>query len=236
MILIRAFKAISDTDACMKFAEGHLQVLQEFDIQKISPMNLEWIKDPLSYVITAESTQTGKMLAGAQLQLGGGRRPLPIEHAIKEIDERVHEAIRDYGIDTTGELYGQWNAREINGLGIGNYYLTLAALAIAPQINLRTMFALCSPSTVEHYTKFGFRITYFLGNNGTFFYPKKDLTAIGMVLADCETMLSAAAPELEIVSSLRANPIQTRVIESRKSPFEIEFNLEIKASFPKLVF
>ncbi len=236
MILIRAFKAMSDPDACMKFAEGHLQVLQEFDIQKISPLNLDWIKDPFSYIITAEATATGKMVAGAQLQLGGGKRPLPIENAIKEIDERVHEVVRSYGIGTTGELYGQWNAREITGMGIGNYYLTLAALAITPQINLKTLFALCSPYTTEHYAKFGFRTTDFLGNNGTFFYPKKDLTAIGMLLTECDALPEAEPQELEIIESLRNDPIQTKIIEGRKTPFEIQFNLEIKTNLQRMIF
>ena len=236
MILIRVFKALTEPESCMKFAEGHLQVLQEFDINKISPLNLDWIKDPYSYVIVAEDISTGRIVAGAQLQLGGGKRPLPIESAIREIDDRVHDAIKSYGVETTGELYGLWNSRDIAGMGIGNYYLTLAAIAVAPQLKLQTIFALCSPYTTEFYSKFGFEVTKFLGNNGSFFYPKKDLTAIGMVLLQCDKLDTTGDVEKELIESLRNNHTQVRTVEGRRGQYDIQFQLDVRSVGQKHIF
>ncbi len=225
MIRIRAFKAMSEPATCMQYAEGHLQVLKEFDIAMITPLNLDWVKDPHTYLIVAEATGNGKMLGGAKIQLGKGKMPLPIETAVKEIDDRVAETIKGYGPERTGELYGFWNAKEVAGLGIGNTYLTLAAIAVAPTLGIKTLFALCSPYTVEHYTRFGFEVTTFLGNNGTFFYPKKDLTAIGMVMLDCEALGTAGVAEKETIHSLRSTPSQVIKAEGNRGTYEIEFTL-----------
>jgi hypothetical protein len=225
MIRIRAFKAISEPESCIKYAEGHLQVLKEFDIAMVSPLNLDWINDPNTYIITAESIASRQMLGGALLQVNGGKRKLPIVNAIKEVDDRVAEIINSYGITETGEFFGAWNSKEIAGYGIGIYYLALAAITIAPKLNLKTLFALCSPYTVDHYTKFGFEVTTFLGNNGIFFYPKKDLTAIGMVLLNCNLLEMANGIEKDTISLLRENPRQVIPAEGKHGKYDIHFNL-----------
>ena len=228
MIRIRAFRAMDEIESCIKFVEGHMKILKVFDIAMITSANVEWFNDPMTYVIAAESTETGKMLGGARVQIAGGKFPLPIEKAVTEIDERIHETVKAYALEGTGELCGLWNSREIAGMGIGSVYLTRTAVCIAPQLKLKTLFALCAPYTVEMGERAGFRVTTFLGNNGTFYYPKQDLVATGMLLANCYTLDTAAPEEKEEILSIRDNLKQMKIAEGRRGPFELYFDLEIK--------
>ena len=228
MIRIRAFRAMDELESCMKFVEGHMKILKVFDIAMITSANVEWFNDPNTYVIAAESTETGKMLGGARVQIAGGKLPLPIEKAVTEIDDRIHETIKEYSREGTGELCGLWNSREIAGMGIGSVYLTRTAVCIAPQLKLKTLFALCAPYTVEMGEKVGFRVTTFLGNNGTFYYPKEDLVATGMLLPNSYTLETAISEEKDEIFSIRENLKQMKVAEGRRGKFDLYFDLEIK--------
>ncbi len=227
MIRIRAFRALDELESCMKFVEGHMKILKVFDIAMITSANVEWFNDPYTYVIAAESTETGKMLGGARIQIAGGKYPLPIEKAVTEIDERIHETVKYYIPQGTGELCGLWNSREIAGMGIGSVYLTRTAVCIAPQLKLKTLFALCAPYTVEMGEKSGFRVITALGNNGTFYYPKQDLVATGMLLPDSYTLETADSEEKEAIFEIRENPHQMKVAEGRRGKFDLYFDLEI---------
>jgi hypothetical protein len=228
MIRIRAFRAVDEPESCEKFVEGHMKILKVFDIAMITSANVEWFKDPLTYVIAAESTDTGKMLGGARVQIAGGSLPLPIEKAVKDIDDRIFETVKNYAKEGTGELCGLWNSREIAGMGIGSVHLTRTAVCIAPQLNLKSLFALCAPYTVEMAEKVGFEVTTFLGNNGTFYYPKEDLVATGMLLHDSHNLPTADQHERDEINSIRAQLQQVKVAEGRRGPFDLHLDLEIK--------
>ena len=160
MINIRVFRATSEPDACIRYAEGYLQVLREFDIRHVNPMSLEWTSDPYAWVIAAEDAPTGKMIAGGQIRLARGAAPLPIELAVRELDERISDRIADLGKDQTAELYGLWNSKEAKGLGLGSYYLPMATLAVSRSLKVKTLLSLCSPHTHDQYTKLGFEVMY----------------------------------------------------------------------------
>ncbi len=228
MIRIRVFRAIDELESCLKFVEGHTKILKVFDIAMITSANVEWFNDPNTFVIAAESTEDGRMLGGARVQIAGGKYPLPIEKAVKEIDERIKESVEEHIPQGTGELCGLWNSREIAGMGIGSVYLTRTAVCIAPQLKLKTLFALCAPYTVEMGEKVGFRVTTFLGNNGTFYYPKQDLVATGMLLPDSYTLETAAPTEREEIFGIRENLKQKQVAEGIRGKFDLYFDLEIK--------
>src|SRR6516225_9828387 len=128
MIRIRAFRAIDEKDTCEKFVEGHMKILKVFEITMITSANISWVTDPYTYVIVAESMETGKVLGGARIQIAGGKLQLPLERAIHDLDNRIHDYIKQYIPDGTGELCGLWNSREIAGLGIGSMHLTRTAV------------------------------------------------------------------------------------------------------------
>jgi hypothetical protein len=204
-----------------------MKILKNFGITMITSANIEWFMDPLTYVIVAEDTETTKVLGGARVQVAGPQYPLPIEKAVTELDESIHEVVKQYSIEGTAELCGLWNSREVAGLGIGSVFLTRTAVAIAPQIGIKSMFALCAAYTIQMAQKSGYQIATFLGNNGTFYYPKDDLVATAMVLPDVNTLETAHADEKAEILSLRENPTQIKTEEGRRGPFDILYELAI---------
>lgn len=228
MIRIRVFRAIDDIESCQKFVEGHMKILKVFGITMITSASNEWFVDPYTYVIVAESLDGEKVLGGARLQVAGGKYALPIEKAVEELDSSIHEVVKNYSIDGTAEICGLWNSREIAGMGIGSFYLTRTAVCIASQLKLKSLFALCAPYTITMAEKVGFKIAAFLGNNGTFYYPKEDLLATAVYHPDIYDLDSADLTEKKEILSLREKPNQIRIENGRKGrQFEIEYNLAI---------
>ena len=228
MIRLRVFRATDEIETCQKFVEGHMKILKVFGITMITSANVEWFEDPDTYVIVAESTVDNRVLGGARVQRAGGKYPLPIEKAVTELDPRIHQVVNDYAVAGTAELCGLWNSREIAGMGIGSVYLTRTAVCIAPQLKLKTMFALCAAYTVEMAQRAGFQVATHLGNNGTFYYPKEDLMATGMLLYDSNELSTADGEERAEILSLRDNPVQTRAEKGRRGNFDLLYDLEIK--------
>jgi hypothetical protein len=76
--------------------------------------------------------------------------------------------------------------------------------------------------------KVGFEVTTFLGNNGTFYYPKEDLVATGMLLHDSHNLPTADQHERDEINSIRAQLQQVKVAEGRRGPFDLHLDLEIK--------
>jgi hypothetical protein len=229
MIRIRAFRAVDEFESCQKFVEGHMRILKVFGITMITSANIEWFTDPFTYVIVAESSETGKVLGGARIQIAGGKFPLPIENAVEEIDPGIHQVVNDYAKEGAGELCGLWNSREIAGMGIGSVFLTRTAVCIAPQLALKSLFALCAPYTVEMAQKSGFEITTSLGDNGTFYYPKDDLVATGVLLKNSYELNTAAPEERAEIMALRNNLKQIKTEKGMRGEFELEYDLEIKS-------
>ena len=229
MFKMRVFRAIDELESCQRFIEGHMKILKVFGITMITSANINWFEDPNTYVIIVESTENNKVLGGARLHIAGGEYPLPIEAAVSEIDENIHERIKEYQKEGTAELCGLWNSREVAGYGIGSIFLTRTAVAIAPKLNIKTLWALCAPYTVSMAEKSGFEIATFFGNNGTFYYPKDDLLATAVVMYNTETLDTADTEERKEILSLRETPRQIKKEEGRRGiHFEINYDLAIK--------
>lgn len=229
MIRIRAFRAIDEPETCEQFIEGHVRVLKAFNITMITSAKAEWTEDPNTYVIVAESAETGKVLGGTRIQIAGGKLCLPIETAVGRFDKSIYSVIETYAKEGTAEFCGLWNSREIAGLGIGSTFLIRTAVCITSQLNLKTLFALCAPYSVGMALNTGFQIATFLGNNGTFYYPKEDLVATATVLPDINTLDIANPSEKTKIFLLRENLKQTRLEEGRRKTFELEYDLKLSS-------
>jgi len=225
-IRIRAYRAIDDIESCEKHAEGHRRVLEVYGVSKVTSANLDWMTNPKTYVVQAESVSEGKVLGGARVQLAG-EKPLPIEDAIADLDSNIYEMVKQLNIKGTGELCGLWNSREIAGLGIGSFFLTKAGVAICSQLEIGSLFGLAASYTIEMAQKVGFVIETSLGNNGTFYYPKEDFIATALLIKDPLTLLTADPIERENIFQLRNNPNQLVFEDGRKGKIEIDYQLKI---------
>lgn len=226
--VIKAFRAVDNIAACEKYVEGHVRVLKIFGITMITSAKVEWFDDPDTYVILVESEDEEKIYGGARIQVSGGRYNLPIETAVSEFDPSVHEMVGNLARNGTGELCGLWNSREVAGYGVGSIYLGRVGVAIATQLKLETLFALCAPATVKNCMRVGFKVETSLGNNGTFYYPKEDLIATAVLLNDVPVLSTADPFEKAAIMDLRKNPVQHKVDPGPKDRIiEIDYNITI---------
>lgn len=227
MIKIRAFRAIDDYDACQKFILGHQKVLENIGVKKVTSSKNEWAENPAAFVIIVESLDGSKVYGGSRVHVSGGTQLLPIEEATGFMDKTIYDIVNEYAYNGTGEICGLWNSREVAGMGIGSVFLTRACVAIAEQIKLDSLFALCAPYTVKMAESVGYHLLDKVGNKGTFYYPKLDLVATAMILEDVETISKAEPEERAHIETMRHNLNGKRIEILRGKELEIDFQLEI---------
>lgn len=231
-IRIRAFRAVDDPETCHKFIEGHRTVLEYHGVLKVTSSNNEWATNPAVFVIVVENMDGTKLYGGARVHAADGNTPLPIEDATGYMDDKIYEVVADCAQTGTGELCGLWNSKEVAGLGVGSLFPSIAAVVIAEQIGLTTMFSLCSPATVRFNQWIGSSILKTVGNDGTFYYPKLDLLATAVFLPDADTLLHAHPKERDKMLALRKN---LNTVSNERSPFKnisvkVHYELEIKSA------
>lgn len=227
IVRLRAFRAIDDPVSCQLFLQGHEHVLTSIGVTKVTSSNDEWTRNPAAFVLIVESLDRTKVYGGARIHVAGGSQPLPIEQATGMMDPTVFDLVWNYAQYGTGEGCGLWNSREIAGYGIGSIFLTRAAIAIAPQIGLKSLFALCAPYTVKLTESVGYQLETSIGNNGTFYYPKLDLVATTMILKDINVLSSANEQNRNAIMELRANQTCVRVEVLRNKEIEIHYDIKI---------
>lgn len=229
MIRIRAFKAVDDAEACVKFAEGHQWVLKSYGVEQVTSADLSWLSNPDVYVIIVEDTVGKRILGGTRIQIANTHYSLPMEKALGELDEKIYELIRYASPNGVGELCGLWTSKESSGQGLSilltDAGVAEAGLALAYQLKLSSLFVLCAPWTVRMAVNAGFKIEKSVGNEGTFFYPTPDLPATLLVIEDIETLTGALPEERERIYDLRKNPKQKKIEYGPKGKLEIEYDL-----------
>jgi hypothetical protein len=230
-LVIKAFKAVDDLDACQMYVEGHSKVLKIYGIAMITSAKAVWFSDPDTYVILVESENGDKIYGGARIQVAGGKYPLPIEDALTKFDPNIHGFVKAHAPEGTGELCGLWNSREVAGLGIGSIYLGRVGVALAMRLGLTTLYALCAPATVKNCLRVGFLVDERLGDKGTFFYPKEGLVATAVLLNDVQALSTAEFEERDKIFDLKETPVQQKTEQSpRTAMLEIDYRLVVNTA------
>jgi hypothetical protein len=225
MLTIRTFRAINDVASCEQFAEGHARVLLDYGVTKVTSSSTDWFHNPSVYVMMAERTGNNETVGGIRIHIADGITRLPMEDAISMVDEQVFDLISGYIQQGTAELCGLWNSKSTAGLGIGSYYLMRAAISAAPQLGLKTLFALCAPHTLKISVEKGFEVEKSIGNQGTFIYPKLDLVATSIIIKDLVDLPLALPREKDIINELRNTPKLVRTEQGPKGEIEISYNM-----------
>jgi len=238
-IRIRAFRATDDLETCIKFADGHRAVLENYNVPIVISAKPDWFDNPNIYVIVAESIDKSKIYGGAKLHLKDKFSLLPMEKALIQLDEKILDIVNNYAIDGTGEFCGLWNSREVAGLGVSSVFLVRAGVAragcvIANQLNINSLFALCASYTVPIAQRVGFSIENTVGDEGSFHYPTKDMLAVVTILKDLKTLSFARKTERELIANLRDFPHQKRIERGPKGPMSVIYDLFIDTGFPKI--
>lgn len=228
VVRLRAFRAIDDPKTCELFIAGHEHVLTAIGVKKVTSSKNDWMYNPAAFVLIVESLDGERVFGGARIHVAGGSQPLPIEEATGNMDSKIFDLVWDYAQEGTGEGCGLWNSREIAGYGIGSIFLTRAAIAIAPRIGIKSMFALCAPYTINLTKCVGYRQETSVGNNGTFYYPKLDLLATTMILDDVQSLHLASEEDRNAIMDLRSQGEVVRVEKLRNKEIEIHYDLQLE--------
>lgn len=224
MIKIRAFRAVDDYDACMKFIEGHRRLLEiHFGVAKVTSTNIDWVYSENTIVIIVEDETGDKVYGGARVQIVDGKVQLPIEHALGHYDPKVYE----YVIEGCAEICGMWNSMEVAGMGIGSLILCRVCVSVVNQLPINKIFVLCAPVTTRMGKRVGAVVEENLGDKGIFFYPKDDFVATAMAIHDCDTLTHAEEKERENIFELREHPNQIKNEKGPKGEFQVEYQLLI---------
>lgn len=225
MITVRAFRAPDDPEACLRFYNGHLRLLEiYFGIAKITSGSADWMNHENSIVIIVEDETRTKTYGGARVQLADGVLPLPIETAIGKYDPKIYSYVHP---GSSAEICAMWNSKEVAGMGIGSQVLARAGVVLAAQLPIDNFHVLCAPITTRIGKRVGFIIDESLGDKGTFFYPKDDFVATAMVINDVNSLEHADPKERELIYDLREHLVQTKTEVGPKGSYEVSYNLEI---------
>ncbi|MBV9961667.1 MAG: hypothetical protein JO072_05415 [Parafilimonas sp.] len=216
-VRIRAFRATDDSESCLRFILGHQKVLENHGVHNVTSAVVDWMYNPSVFVIVVESLDGTKLYGGARVHAADGKNMLPIEIATGSMDARVHEYVAMYAQNGTGELCGLWNSIEVAGLGIGSYFPARVGIIITELLGFDTLFGLCSPLTLRFNEWIGCRPFTKIGMNGTFYYPKIDMIATAVFLADAHELSLSPPRERDKMFYLRKNPV---CVLQEKSPFK----------------
>ncbi|MEN9332887.1 MAG: hypothetical protein RLY35_67 [Bacteroidota bacterium] len=223
-IRIRSFKAIDDLDSCMKFQEGHLDVLRSFGFQ-VSSSKEDWMTSEFVHVVIVESEDGRKIYGGARIEEANKGRPLPVQSAISYLDPKIDEYVNQRAGKKFGELCGLWNSVAVAGLGIGSVYSIRSALAVATRLGFDQILALCSVHSFKMASNFGFSLVKGIGENGILYYEGAKQNAHITIQDALQELANSDENEKLRIQSLSSNPNQI-VEESRnKVNLTIEYSL-----------
>ncbi len=224
MVKIRAFRAVDDKEACMKFIEGHRRLLEiHFGVAKVTSSNNDWVNSENTIVIIVEDESGEKVYGGARVQMVDGKIQLPIEHALGHYDSKIFEFVKE----GCAEICGMWNSMEVAGMGIGSLILCRVCVSIVNQLPIDKIYVLCAPVTTRMGKRVGAVIEESLGDRGIFFYPKDDFVATAMAILDVDVLAHAEEKERENIFELREKPNQIKKEKGPKGEFEVMYQLEI---------
>lgn len=227
-VKIRAFRAVDDHESCDKFIEGHKRVLTSVGVTEVSSSSNDWKYNPAAFVILCESQDGEKVYGGARVHAFGGSQELPIIEATKSLDPSVLNHIKRYAPKGTGELCGLWNSIEVAGMGIGAVYLIRSAIAILDQLELGSLWALCSPYSARIARNYSFLKYPHVGNDGTFYYPKIDLLATVCMVENSLDLKDGDPKEVKRIIELRKEPNQRLIEENRGRTIDTEYILKLQ--------
>ena len=225
---VRVFRAIDDLGSCQKFAEGHLNVLLDYGITKVTTTKSDWFFNPDVYVVLIESEDGSKTYGGERIHICNDSAKLPAEDAVSIVDTGIYDLVGRYRANgLTGELCGLWNSKEIAGKGY-SVLLTKIGVALAKMLGIDSLFVLCAPYTVSMCQNVGFEIEESIGNQGTFYYPKLDLIATLLIVKDIVNLPGADETFRQRILDLTGEPVQVASETGPQGDFQIQYDLRVK--------
>ncbi len=224
-LLIWAFRAVDEPQLAAEYMLEHERVLTDIGVSASIANNQHWLKDPSVHLIAAIHPTLG-MVAGIRVQPSKLGQPLPMEESILPLDASIRDVLRFLGNGSTAEICGLWNAHRFAGRGVP-LLLSMAAVSLTSQLNLRTMVCFVAHYTQRHARRVGFRALESVGNKGVFTYPIPSIRSIAMVIPDTVTLASAEESMRQAILSLRVRPLQARLENPAGIDLDVKYLLQL---------
>lgn len=226
-VIISAFKATDDLIACLKYVEGHAEVLKSFGLGgAVTSSTPEWVNDSDTYVVTAACAITGAMLGGGRVQLNSEHNPLPMVSAIEKIDKKIVSLVNRYAPNGVAEMCGLWISRKAKGLNLG-FTIIQSALVTARQVNISTLIGFAAPITAPFVQRLGFMVEPSVGDNGEFAYPTPEYISTIMILRDMDTLRFAEPEARKQVLRLTSGSIDQEVVQTKQGKLMLNYALQL---------
>lgn len=225
-IRIKAFRASSDMISCLRFQEGHLDVLRSFGF-KVSSTTEDWMMSDDTFVILVESMDSSRVYGGARLEFCNRGRKVPIQSALMDLAPEINDFVRGQINYSTAELCGLWNSVSVAGMGIGSVYSIRAALAVAGLLKIDNILALCSVHSYRMASVFGFTLLKGVGEEGIVYYEGAKQNAHITFHEDFIKMRNVNIEERDKIMSLINQPIQVVIEERNGTNLNIAYDLQI---------
>lgn len=222
-ITIRAFRAIDQPSGCAAYDREHRRVLEDAGVGEIIGHDASWKSDPRVIVIVAEHQELG-LVAGIRLHRARKASELPMTAAIGPHDPRIEERINALGEEGVGEVCGLWNSSKFAGRGVPAL-LSLAAVSLANQVGVRSLFCFVAHYTLRHARKVGFTLLQDVGKNGEFQYPVEGIRSYAMTIQDGIRLEGVADKVRMRLLSLRTRPVQETVESPAGIPLVVRYIL-----------
>ena len=170
VITIKAFKAVNDPGASVKFQNEHIKILNSYGLTNLSSSNEKWMMDENVYVIVCELQSTKKILGGLRVHAKSFNNLLPIEEALQELNYTINE--QNINVSNSGELCAFWICRDDRYITNLNKIIVNAAITLSYLLGIDTLIIFGSPHTRKIALDAGFEYDPF--NNRSFLYPTKN--------------------------------------------------------------
>jgi hypothetical protein len=226
-INIRVIQATAEPSTTAAYIEGHRKVLEAYGVTKVTSANTDWKDDPSTFLIIAESEDTGRIHGGGRIQIKTRGIRMPLEDAIAILDTKIYQYTDDIGYNNVAEYCGLWNSKEIAGYGVGSIILVQIGVAVSALLGIEKLMALCSPATLANSQRVGFEIIREIGNNGTLYYPKEDLVATALAIHDLHGLPAAEALARKEILELRSNPMAEVEKTGPKGTMHLTYDLRV---------
>lgn len=223
------FRAVDDPSRCERYFQGHLDLLQQFDMTGITSLGRDWFTNPHVQVMVIESLEDGMLLGGVRLHRADGHLALPTERALSfgpPLGPEVRNFVRDRLTEGIGEACGLWISRRLAKVGALPLLMS-CSFAITELLGVRSLLGSCGGYTLAAFQDLGYVIERSLGAEGTFIYPSPERTAYFLALRDTLTFADATAESRDMIFDLRRRPRQHRVLASPHAVLDLEMDLRL---------
>lgn len=123
-----------------------------------------------------------------------------------------------------GEVCGLWNSRKFAPkLGI-TVLLSIAAISICDQMNVKNLFAICAGYTLPMARRLGFEIERSVGNDGEFIYPNSNFVA-RVLRMNCITLATSNNQYRNEILELRTDRNRDKKITMESGEIDLHYDL-----------